>query len=119
MSTGDRLDVVIEPFVGGRWYEHAQDGEACDWGRMLVWDPPNPLVLSWQIWVTFQAQSDPELASRVDVRFEADGPGRTNVTLVHSEFEKHGEGWQSMRDGGAHEGGWPGIMRAFSEVAAE
>ncbi len=119
LGDSDWVDVVIEPREGGRWYEHAQDGEACDWGRVLVWDPPNHVVLSWQIGVTFQAQSDPELASRVDVRFEADGPGRTNVTLVHSDFEKHGEGWQSMRDGVAHEGGWPGIMPAFAEVAAE
>jgi len=112
------VDVVIEPHEGGRWYERGQDGNDCDWGRVLVWDPPLRLVLSWQIGVTFAAQSDPGLASRVDVRFESDGPSRTNVTLVHSDFEKHGEGWESMRGGVAHEGGWPGILKAFAEVAA-
>ena len=118
LGADDWVDVRIEPHVGGRWYEHAEDGQDCDWGRVLVWDPPNHLVLSWQIGVTFQPQSDPESASRVDVRFVADSASRTTVTLVHSDFEKHGEGWESMRSGVAHEGGWPGILTAFAEVAA-
>ncbi len=115
----ERVDVRIEPYVGGRWYERTQDGQECDWGRVLAWEPPHHLVLSWQIGVGFRPQPDPNLASRVEVWFAADGPNATTVILIHSQFERHGEGWPSMRNGVAHEGGWPGILTTFANLVAE
>jgi uncharacterized protein YndB with AHSA1/START domain len=117
LGQSERSDVVIEPRVGGRWYEHGADGSECDWGQVLAWEPPHHLALSWQIGVNWAPEPDPARASRVDVRFVADGPTRTTVTVVHSDFERHGPGWESMRDGVAHEGGWPGILATYAEVA--
>lgn len=114
-----QAEVVLEPHRGGRWYERATDGTECDWGRVLTWDPPKHVVLSWQLGVGFVPQDDPELASRVEVWFVADSSDRTTVTLVHSEFERHGEGWESMRDGVGHESGWPGLLRGYAELAAQ
>lgn len=113
-----RIDLVLEPRAGGRWYERSADGKECDWGKVLLWDPPRRLTLSWQIGVGFVPEPDAQRASRVEVTFVEDGPARTIVTVSHSEFHRHGEGWESMRDGVSGDGGWPGILQAYAELAA-
>lgn len=119
-SIGDteRANVVLEPRVGGRWYELSADDTEWLWGRVLVWNPPVHLTLSWQIGAGFVPEPSPHRASRVDVRFVEDGPSRTVVTLVHSWFERHGEGWESVREAVAGEDGWPGILDTYARVAA-
>jgi hypothetical protein len=47
--------------------------------------------------------------------FTADGPARTRVELEHRGIERHGEGWEQMRDAVASPGGWPAGMTAFAE----
>ena len=40
---------VIEPRLGGRWYELSEDGSQTDVGKVLVWEPPQRFVISWDI----------------------------------------------------------------------
>lgn len=114
----ERIDVVLEPRAGGRWYERTADGKECDWGKVLAWHPPDRSALSWQIGLGFVPEPDPQRASRVDVTFVEAGPARTTVTVVHSEFERHGEGWEAMQEGVSGEGGWPGILPGYAELIA-
>jgi hypothetical protein len=43
------MDAIVEPRVGGRWYEQGEDGSTCNWGSVLAWELPSRLVLSWDI----------------------------------------------------------------------
>src|SRR3954452_25452427 len=86
---------IIEPHAGGRWFERAQDGTECQWGRVLVWDPPGRLVLSWQIGGEWKY--DPAFASEVEIRFVALGPARTRVELEHRKLDALGPAAEGMR----------------------
>jgi uncharacterized protein YndB with AHSA1/START domain len=59
----DAERVIIEPFVGGRWFERGVDGSECDWGKVRTWDSPRRLVLSWEI--TSDWRHDPSIQTEV------------------------------------------------------
>jgi uncharacterized protein YndB with AHSA1/START domain len=69
IGTANAVDAVMEPFVGGRWYERGDDGSTCDWGRVLSWEPPTRLLLSWDI--TADWQFDPALNTEIVMRCDA------------------------------------------------
>lgn len=110
-STG----VTIEPHEGGRWYEHGGPDE-CDWGRVLVWDPPARIVLAWQLDHTWSY--DPDLVTEVEVRFIAEGETATRVELEHRRLERFAEHAEQMRAKFAAEGGWSGLLRAYARAIA-
>jgi uncharacterized protein YndB with AHSA1/START domain len=114
---GEALEsVTIEPREGGRWYERTRDGAECDWGRVLVWDPPRRLVLSWAISPSWQPETDPNRVSEVEVRFTPETDGRTRVDLEHRAFDRHGEGGDGLRDAVSAEGGWGTLLARYAEV---
>lgn len=108
----DMQDAVIEPRADGRWYEVGVDGTQCDWGRVLVWEPPHRLVLTWQI--TARWAFDPTFATEVEVRFTAQGAARTLVELEHRHLERYGDAAAATRD--TMDSGWPGIMQRYADV---
>lgn len=89
--------VVLEPFVGGRWYEVAANGVETDWGTVLAWQPPHRLLLTWQIAPGWTYEPDPAKASQIEVTFTADGPERTRVELAHRHLERYGKEAERMR----------------------
>jgi len=107
---------IIEPRTGGRWFERAPDGTECDWGRVLVWDPPARIVLAWQIGPDWKY--DPALMTEVEVRFVALGPARTRVELEHRRLEQYGPAADQMRGIFDSENGWNRLLAAFAARAA-
>ena len=106
---------VFEPRVGGSVYDRGVDGSECRWARVLAYEPPRRFVISWDVNLQWQLETDRDKASEVDVRFTAIGPDRTRVELEHRNIERHGPGWEQMRDAVGSPGGWPAGMNAFAE----
>ncbi|MFG1607523.1 SRPBCC family protein [Actinoplanes sp. NPDC049265] len=110
------VETVLEPRVGGHIYDRAEDGTECHWARVLAFDPPDRLLFSWDIGPTWQLEQDPENASEVEVRFVAETPSRTRVELEHRNLDRHGPGWESVRDGVATDEGWPLYLSRFGAL---
>src|SRR5258706_2087811 len=91
IGQADLAEAVLEPREVGRWYERDVDGSECDWGTVLTFQPPERLVVTWQINSHLQYDPDRPRASEVEVLFtEIDG--HTQVDLEHRYIERHGEG---------------------------
>lgn len=110
------VETVFEPRVGGHIYDRGKDGSECRWARILAFDPPDRVVFSWDIGPTWQVETNPELTSEVEVRFFAEGPELTRVELEHRNIDRHGPGWQSVRDGVGTDGGWPLYLQRYAAL---
>ena len=86
-------------------------------GACSPYEPPNRIVISWDINLQWQLEADPDRTSEVEVRFTAAGPTRTSVELEHRGLERHGDGWQQMRDAVGSPGGWSHGLQRFAEAA--
>ena len=107
----DMQEAVIEPRQGGRWYEKGIDGSECNWGEVLVWQPPSKLVLSWRINSKFQI--DKEVESEVEVRFIAEGMDATRVELEHRILAADAE---ALRDAVDSPMGWSGLLAIYAKL---
>lgn len=115
IGASDPQAAVVEPRVGGRWYERAADGSECDWGKVLVWEPPLRLVLAWSIGSDWKY--DAKLQSEVDIRFVAEAQNRTRIELEHRKLDQYGANAQMMKSIFESEGGWQGILQRYAEAA--
>jgi uncharacterized protein YndB with AHSA1/START domain len=112
-------ETVFEPKVGGHIYDRAVDGSECRWARVLAYDPPDRVVFSWDISPQWTLETEPENASEVEVRFVAETPQRTRVELEHRNIDRHGPGWESVRDGVADPQGWPLYLDRYAALFTE
>ena len=108
---------VLEPRVGGDVYDRGVDGSICRWGRVLAFDPPRTISFSWDIGPDWQVATDLTRTSEVEVTFTPEDGHRTLVTLVHRHLDRHGAGWESMRDGVDVEDGWPLYLARYQTLA--
>jgi uncharacterized protein YndB with AHSA1/START domain len=117
MLAVDIAETVFEPRAGGRVYDRGVDGSECQWARVLAFEPPERVVISWDISPQWQIETDPEKASEVEVRFIAETPERTRLELEHRNLDRHGEGWEGVRDGVAAADGWPLYLQRYADLA--
>ena len=80
MSKDPDLEVVFEPFEGGRIFERASDGTEHPWGEVTTWDPPNRVDYWWHLFF------DRSEATKVSVVF-TETAGGVQVRLEQVGFE--------------------------------
>src|SRR5271169_6472310 len=97
IGSREKFTAMLERRLGGRWFERGDDGSECNWGRVLAWDPPNRLVLSWEI--SAEWEFDPSIAREVEIKFIAE-----NYEMMRALFD-------SPR-------AWMDTLQAMSEFAA-
>jgi uncharacterized protein YndB with AHSA1/START domain len=112
----DIAETVFEPRAGGRLFDRGVDGSECQWARVLAYEPPDRVVISWDISPRWQVETDLDKTSEVEVRFIAEGPDRTRVELEHRHLDRHLDGWQSMREGVDAGDGWPLYLQRYREL---
>jgi uncharacterized protein YndB with AHSA1/START domain len=115
---GELAEMVFEPRAGGHLYDRAVDGTECRWARILAYEPPTRVVFSWDIGLSWEIETDPARTSEVEVRFTPAGDDRTRVDLEHRNLERHGEGWEQMRDAVGSPDGWRKGLEAFARRTA-
>jgi uncharacterized protein YndB with AHSA1/START domain len=89
VGTQPLVEVVVEPGVGGRWFERDAVGHETQWGRVLDWAPPGRLILAWQL--NREKRFDPDLITEVELTFTAASDGGTDVALEHRNLERFGQ----------------------------
>ena len=114
---GELAEMVFDPRAGGHVYDRGVDGTECRWARVLAFDRPDRFVISWDISTRWQLETDLDRTSEVEVRFVAEAPDRTRVELEHRHLERHGDGWEQMRDAVASPRGWNSGLRLFAAAA--
>jgi uncharacterized protein YndB with AHSA1/START domain len=119
MLSVEIAESVFEPSVGGRVFDRGVDGSECQWARVLAYEPPHRVVFSWDISPRWQIESDRDRTSEVEVRFTAESAERTRVDVEHRYLDRHGDGWEGLREGLEGGDGWPIYLQRLANVSLE
>jgi DNA-binding transcriptional ArsR family regulator/uncharacterized protein YndB with AHSA1/START domain len=107
---------VLEPFVGGRWYERSADGSETDWGRVLAFEPPHRILLTWQMSADWTYEPDPARASEIEVTVVAEGRKRTRLVFEHRHLERYATQAEQMRAILDRPGAAEAVLAAFASA---
>ena len=104
----DVKEIVFEEREGGEVYEVSGGGEKGHWATVVSWDPPNRLVLAWNI-----LGREP-VGTELEVRFLPEG-GSTRVELEHRGWDAVAEEAEEKRD--SDDTGWGHVLGCFAKRA--
>jgi uncharacterized protein YndB with AHSA1/START domain len=105
--------IVIEPHADGKWFERDAEGNETHWGKVLAWEPPERVLLAWQI--NSQWAYDPDFETEVEITFQPADGGGTVVTLEHRNMERFGP--DAARHAAMLDSGWPTHLGHFATWA--
>ena len=111
-------ETIFEHHVGGHIYDRGTDGTECRWARVLAFEPPDRVVVSWDISPYWQIETNPDHTSEVEIRFIAETPQRPRLELEHRNIDRHGPGWEGVRDGVADDAGWTLYLDRYAKLLA-
>ena len=111
LSKGPYKTLVIEPKVGGRWYETDSTDKVLPWGDVLAWEPPHRVLLAWRLNTSFAYE--PSLMTEVEITFQDLGGGKTQLALEHRDLEKLGK--DSEKFVSMLSGGWAGHIKTVAK----
>jgi len=106
----------IEPYAGGRWYTKCEDGTDVVVGHVRIWQPPERLVMSFEVTADFKPEPRPAFASEVEVHFVALPQGQTRVEVEHRDFERMGAAAGEKMQGAVQ--GWAALLELFAKQVA-
>jgi uncharacterized protein YndB with AHSA1/START domain len=102
---GDTVkEVVFEEREGGEVYELTATGEKGHWATVLAWEPPNRLVLAWEV-------SPSVIGTEVEVSFLPEDDG-TRVELEHRGWEHVAQDAPAKRDD--YDSGWAYVLGQYA-----
>jgi uncharacterized protein YndB with AHSA1/START domain len=119
MLGAEIAETVFEPRAGGHIYDRGVDGSECRWARVLAYEPPDRIAFTWDISPQWRLETDLERTSEVEVRFTSEAPERTRVELEHRNLDRHGEGWEGLREGVAADQGWPLYLERYADLVGK
>jgi len=108
------VETVVETHVGGHIIDRGADGSECPWATVLAYDPPDRFVFSWNISPYWQIEADTDKRSEVEVTFTELGRNRTRVEINHRHLDRHGDGWDGVREGVSTDDGWPLYLERYA-----
>ena len=111
-------ETIFEHHVGGHIYDRGTDGTECRWARVLAFEPPDRVVVSWDISPYWQIETNLDHTSEVEIRFIAETPQRTRLELEHRNIDRHGPGWEGVHDGVADDAGWTLYLDRYAKLLA-
>jgi len=105
---------IVQTRAGGRWYDVSKNGDEQDIGKVLAYEPPHRLLLSWEISCAWK--HDENVASEIEVRFVPESPTRTRIELEHRNLEVYGADAETARDTYESDGAWTYVLAAYAKA---
>lgn len=103
---------VVEPHAGGRWYAVDANGDEQNIGRVVLFEPPARIVLTWEVGCGFTA--DQAIRSELEIHFTPISDERTRIDLEHRHLETYGERAEEMRTLYDGDEAWTYVLGRFA-----